>query len=206
MRPRRVRDHRFNRTSRDAAEAFTSAYLPEMYWGATIDAIREKDIREWVEAAMEHIKVWLGYGRGFYIHGDLNAGKSSLAALLLMDAACRCERCLWLPARDVPGVRFRDTARNERIADRLLAADLLVLDDLGSEKFNIKGAAGAALEATVRGMYDRRRSVIVTSNVAWGHLPVGYKDAPGFASVLKRCVVPVAIKNDQWPDGLEAAW
>lgn len=187
-------------------EALTRAGLPEMYWRSNIPAVAVPEIVEWISTAVCEIKTWLGRGNGFYIFGDLNSGKSSLAAILLMEAAKRCERCMWLPVREVPTVRFRETARHSAMADRLETLDLLVLDDLGAENFRLTSAAGAALEAVARIMYDRGRSLIITSNISWDHLDRAYAEASGFVSVVKRRVVPVGIVNDQWPSGLRSAW
>ncbi len=187
-------------------EALERAGLPEMYWRSNIPAIDSTEITEWISTAVCETKTWLGRGNGFYIFGELNSGKSSLAAILLMEAAKRCERCMWLPVREVPTVRFRETERHSAMSDRLETLDLLVLDDLGAESFRLTSAAGAALEAVARIMYDRGRSLIITSNIAWDHLDNAYADAPGFVSVVKRRIVPVGIVNDQWPSGLRSAW
>jgi len=201
---RRIRDYRIPED--EMREVLMDSNLPERYWVANTDCIAPQDIRKWVQEALANIKTWLGMGHGFYIHGRFNVGKSSLAAILLMDAARRCERCLWLPTRHIPGVIFRDTERNAKLHDRLLSSDLLIIDDLGSEKFRLSGPAGAALEAAARDMYDRHRSVIITSNTNWDQLPSAYTRADGLVSVLRRVIVPVGIDNDQWPDNLESAW
>lgn len=182
-------------------EALDDANLPEGYRSASVAAIAPGE-RLWIAAALESFPSLLGKGHGYYIHGNLNAGKSSLAAILLMDAVQRCERALWLPVRDVPMARFREGARGAWLDDRLARCDLLVLDDLGAERFRLSSAAGPALEEAVRIPYDRGRSIIITSNMPWETFistsPYA-TDMPPLVSVIRRRVYPVAIRNTQWP-------
>jgi DNA replication protein DnaC len=175
------------------------AHLPARYWGATPNAIhRAPEVKRFLTERCED-PTWMAEGRGFYFHGPLNSGKSSAAAVLMMDALQRCEKALWLSVRDVASVRFRENERSAEIDDALQAADLLVLDDLGSERFRLSSAAGAALEETIRICYDRQRPVIITSNLGWDQFESHYKDeAEPLVSVVQRFVEPVAVVNDQW--------
>lgn len=200
---RRIRDH-VRGPDQDQPErwpkALREARLPPRYWKATVEAIKAENVARWVRQALRQAPSWLSEGRGWYLHGEYNGGKSSLAAILLMDAVKRCERCLWLSLRDVARVRFHEGDEAVVIDDQLRVCDLLVLDDLGSERFRLTSAAGAALEETIRIVYDRERSLIVTGNLSWRHLGLQYgEDAEGIVSVLRRVVEPVPVVNDQWP-------
>jgi len=197
---RRIREHsplrdpgadpgRWSRLLRDAN-------VPEMVHAAKVDLVKG-DVT-WLLGALDKPGDWLGRGRGYYIQGDLNTGKSSAAGILIMDAIRRCEVCTWLPVRDVPGVRFREGERNTGLSDRLYRTDLLVLDDIGAESYRMNGAGGAALEAVIRIMYDRNRSVVYTSNVGWQAFATTYP--PGLVSVTKRRTWPVTL-TDPWPEG-----
>ena len=201
---RRVRDHSPRRNPDEDPQHFyeclRASNLPERYWRSTPDKIKGDELRAWVERQLATEKEWLSEGKGLYLMGDLNSGKSSIAAMLLMDAVRRCESALWLSVRDVPTVRFREGERGQALSARLDTCDLLVLDDLGSERFRLSSAAGAALEETVRILYDRGRSLIVTANVSWRQLDVQYgAEAGPFVSVLRRLVTPYHVVYDQWP-------
>lgn len=199
---RRVRDHRRNPDDDPSRwhEALRRAHLPERYWSASPDKIESPELRAWVERQLAEAPNWLAGGQGWYLMGDLNAGKSSIAAIFLMDAIRRCDRCLWLSVRDVPTARFREGERGEALAEALNGCDVLVLDDLGSERFRLSSAAGAALEETARILYDRGRNLIVTSNLSWRQLGEHYNDEAGpFVSVLRRLVTPFHVRSDQWP-------
>ena len=202
---RRVRDHIPGRgpdgDDPDAwHRALKEARVPPRYWGATIEAIRAEKVSVWARQALREAPNWLAEGQGWYLQGNLNAGKSSLAAILLMDALKRCDRCLWLSVRDVARVRFHEGAEAIAMDDQLRACDVLVLDDLGSERFKLTSAAGGALEETVRILYDRQRTLIVTANMSWRQLGLQYgAEAEPVVSVMRRIVTPVPIDNDQWP-------
>jgi len=173
------------------------ANLPGRYRGATVGAIQHQELRDWVQGAIDNPVSWLGEGLGFLMSGQLNAGKSSIAAILLMDALQRCEVGLWLAARQVPGVMFREGERNQELNDRLYDADVVVIDDLGAEAYSMRRAGGSALEGAMRAVYDNGRSLIVTSNLS--SLKDRYPEP--MMSVLQRMTGRLVVKNTQWDDG-----
>ncbi len=204
---RRIRDYAENlKDPGEWEDWLRRCRIPSGYWHCSPSQISKREVREFVEGGIANIKSWLGNGMGFYLHGPFNSGKSALAAILAMDAARRAERVLWLSVRDLASVRFRETPEFAAVNDALYHCDLLVVDDLGAERFRLTGAAGAALEEAIRIPYDRSRSVIVTSNISWGDFPVHYAEIDGFVSVLKRRIYPFAVVNDQWPDGPGTPW
>ena len=199
---RRVRSPGFEPDNDPAAWrlALGEANVPDRYWSATVDAIGDLALRAWVRTIADQADAWLASGAGFYLHGPLNSGKSSIAAILAMEAIRRYETVLWLPVRDVLTARFREGARGQALDERFARADLLILDDLGSERFRLSTAGGSALEEAIRIPYDRRRSVVITSNISWRDFELTYAEIPSFISVVRRCVHPCAIINTQWPE------
>ena len=179
------------------------ANIPSRYWGASVEEIRDPAVVRWITETCDAAKGWLSDGLGWYVHGPLNAGKSCIAALLLMDGLLRCERGLWLAARHIPGIIFRDKSvpRSDELYAALETCDLLVIDDLGAESQRLTGPAGSTYEAAVRSLYDRERSVIVTSNLNWQDLTAQYGAVvEPLVSVLGRITTPVQITNRQWGD------
>jgi DNA replication protein DnaC len=175
------------------------AEIPERYWTAGLAAITADELRKFGESVTLDPK-WLREGFGYYLHGPLCSGKSSFAAILAQDALMRCERVLWLAVRDVPTAMFREGDRGKALSDKLHTADVVVMDDLGAERFRLSSAAGTALEEVIRIVYDRNRSLLVTSNVSWGDFGNVYgSENPPLVSVLQRIVCPVEVKNTQWP-------
>jgi DNA replication protein DnaC len=176
------------------------ANIPSRYRRARLDLVRGEP--KWLSGAVEDPNAWLGRGYGYHINGPNNTGKSSAAAILAMDAIKRCERVTWLPVRDVPGVRFREGPRETILHERLYKTDLLVLDDLGSEGYRLSGAGGGALEAVIRILYDRDRSVVYTSNAGWAQFQGAYAGVPSLVSVVMRQTWPVSM-TELWPEGPE---
>jgi DNA replication protein DnaC len=201
---RRIRDRVVNPQEDPAAWrlALERSGIPDKHWGASVEAIREPRIAQWLAGACANATDWMGNGIGFFLHGPLNSGKSGAAAVLAKEGLVRVERVMWLPVRDVPLVRFREGERGKALDDQLRAADLLVLDDLGAERFRLSSAAGPALEETLRIMYDRGRSVVITSNIEWQEFittsPYA-REAEPLVSVIRRKCHPVPIVNSQWP-------
>ena len=187
-------------------EVLIKSRIPEKFWTCTAKAITAPDVRTFVEEAIENAKTWLGRGTGFYLHGGFNSGKTGVMCILGMDACRRGDCVTYLALRDLAGVRFRETKEFELVNDRLYRTDVLLLDDLGSERFRLLSAAGAAMEETVRIVSEKARSVIATSNISWKRFPDHYAEVEAFVSTLKRCVHPFAVINDQWPDTLEKPW
>jgi DNA replication protein DnaC len=176
-------------------QAMRRSRIPGRFWDADPSAV--KGDNRWMHQALDNPAAWAGTGAGFFIHGPFNTGKSAAAAILARDFVNRCHVVLWLSVRDVPGMRFRDTPDMAKLDDTLRRADLLVLDDLGAERFRLESAAGAALEETVRILYERKRPVIFTSNKAWDQFQATYSE--GFVSVVKRMAIPITLL-DPWGD------
>lgn len=173
------------------------ANIPARYRRANVDAV--KGDTRWLLGALEDPDAWLGLGFGYFINGPNNTGKSSCAAVLAMDAVRRCERVTWLPVRDVPGVRFREGPRETVLHERLYETDLLVLDDIGAETYRREGAGGGALEAVIRILYDRDRSVLYTSNAGWAQFQGAYSGVPSLVSVVMRQTWPIPM-TELWPE------
>lgn len=180
------------------ALALDRARIPHRYRRATLEAIRDPELVTWARSLLDAPGRWLGQGFGLMFVGPYRSGKSSLGALFAMDAIQRCERVLWTAAREIPGIMFREDAAG---FDALKRADLLVIDDLGAEKYRLDGGGGAALEGAVRSIYDRERSVLVTSNLSPARIKDVYPD--GLVSVLERMTACKVVENDQWPRGPE---
>ena len=176
--------------------ALRRARIPDRFWSADIEKV--KGNVGWIRSALANVEKWAGQGNGFYINGPFNTGKSAAAALLAMEFIRRCHVVVWLSVREVPGVRFHE-GELAAVDALLQRADVLVLDDLGSEKFRMTSAAGGALEEVVRIMYERQRAVIFTSNKGWPEFPHTYATTPGFVSVVQRISIPVAL-IDPWND------
>jgi len=192
-----IREHRLNPDEDPIRfhQAMERANIPRRFWDA--DPEQVKGDNTWIKQSLaDPANVWAGRGYGLFIHGPFNTGKSAAAAILARDFVMRCHVVLWLSVRDVPAVRFHegDMAKLDKLLRR---ADLLVLDDLGSERYRLESAAGAALEEVVRIMYEANRAPIITSNVEWQAFQAGYPKS--FVSLVTRMCIPVSLV-DPWDD------
>jgi DNA replication protein DnaC len=193
-----VRDRRMFPEEDPAAwqAALKRAGIPERFW--TADPALVKGNNRWIHQAIEDTGFWAAKGYGFFLHGEFNTGKSAAAAILAMEFIRRCHVVTWLPVRDVPRVRFHE-GDGADTDTRLRTTDLLVVDDLGSERFRLESAAGGALEEVVRIVYERSRPVLLTSNKAWTEFPTTYAKIPAFVSLVTRLSFPIALGH-QWPN------
>ena len=191
-----IREHRLEEAAPGVlASALARARIPKRFWSA--DPLAVKGDTRWVQKALAKPEKWAGEGYGFFIHGAFNTGKSAAAAIFARDFVMRCHVVVWVAVRDVPAIRFHE-GEMAAVDAMLKRADLLVLDDLGSERFRLESAAGAALEEVVRIMYESRRPTIITSNKSWEEFRATYSTA--FVSLVRRVSVPVAL-TDPWDEG-----
>lgn len=196
---RRVRDRIFPGPDPEPGawkSALDRARIPQRYRMARLEAIKDAELTTWASGLLDAPGRWLGEGYGIMFVGAYRSGKSSLAAIFAMDAIQRCEAVLWTTARQIPGIMFREDAAG---FDALHRCDLLVLDDLGSEAYRLEGGGGSALEAAVRNVYDRQRSILVTSNLNPARIKDSYPES--LVSVLERMTAIKVVENDQWPQG-----
>jgi len=195
-----VRDRSINPDDPDDVERYRAAMhrsrVPWRFWDARIDLVKGNNawLTEWCgdpgRTATE--------GTGLYVHGDLNTGKSAVAAILAREFVLRNHIVVWLAVAEIPFIMFNATDEHTKIRKRLQSADMLVLDDLGSESFKLSGAGGVALEQIIRGIYHRQRSLVVTSNNAWEQVPVVFGSHPALASLIQRALRPVKL-SAHWP-------
>jgi DNA replication protein DnaC len=124
--------------------------------------------------AADAVRLWLaagGWTRGenLMLSGPVGAGKTGLlvsAVYMLWDAGAS-PRFVGVPAM-LDGMR--PGGSDEDPMDRLVAASVLALDDLGAEKPS--DWVRERLYVLVNGRYEARRSTIVTTNCNLGELAV----------------------------------
>lgn len=192
-----LRDRRLDPSEDPEAwlHALKRARIPDRYWTATAECV--KGDSRWIFEALADPGRWAGRGYGFHISGPFNTGKTAAAAVLMMEMIRRCHACLWLAVREVPAVRFHEGALGD-LDQRLMQADMVVIDDLGAERFKLDGPAGTALEETVRIVTERGRSINFTSNSPWSNFAADYASVPAFVSVVERHTVPIVL-SQPWP-------
>jgi len=147
-----------------------SAVIPRRYRDVAFDRPPVTEIDPQVVAATraftETIDARLDAGRGLWFMGPVGTGKTTLA-MLVSKAALRAGRSVAIYSLPRLLNEIRDTHRAERshleLLDRLIAVDLLHIDDVGAERTT--DWVLEELYSIINGRYEDQRSVVITTNI-----------------------------------------
>jgi DNA replication protein DnaC len=146
-----------------------SAVIPRKYSGASFDRAPVTDIDPQIVAATRHfttrIDEQLNAGRGLWFMGPVGTGKTTLA-MLVSQAALRAGRTVAIYS--LPDLlrkirRTFDTSSHDELFDRLVAVDLLQIDDIGAEQTT--PWVLEELYSIVNARYEEQRSMVITTNI-----------------------------------------
>src|SRR5246127_2806074 len=147
-----------------------SAVIPRRYLDVGFERYPVTEIDPAVVAATRRfanrIDERLDAGRGLWFMGTVGTGKTTLA-MLVSKAALRAGRSVAIFSLPRLLNEIRDTHRAERshveLLDRLVAVDLLHIDDVGAERTT--DWVLEELYSIVNGRYEGQRSVGITTNI-----------------------------------------
>jgi len=184
-------------------EVLINSGVPRKFWEASLSAIEgDPEYRRLILDYMEVIHEHVAEGHGLLLRGGYGSGKTSLAVVLLKEVIQRGGIAHFVQSRDLPAVYF-DSATIDRsfdepivIRDRIAAANLVVIDDLGSEPFDTHGNAGVLIENVLRDRYNDIQTVIITTNCSMGELRARF--TKGVVSLLSRITTAIDVDTDQW--------
>ena len=147
-----------------------SAVIPRRYRDVAFDRPPVTEIEPEVVTATRRfadaIDQKLDAGRGLWFMGPVGTGKTTLA-MLVSKAALRAGRSVAIYSLPRLLNEIRDTHRAERshleLLDRLIAVDLLHIDDVGAERTT--DWVLEELYSIINGRYEDQRSVVITTNI-----------------------------------------
>ena len=173
-RPCECRDAQLaRRRARGVASAIPARYRGVSFERPPISDLAQQPASAPVVAAVreyvEELEARLAEGRGIWLMGDVGTSKTSLA-MLVSKAAAEAGRSVAIYSLPRLLARIRRTYDAEAGEDsyleffsRLTSVDLLHVDDLGAEKRS--DWVLEQLYAIVDERYERKRSVVVTTNL-----------------------------------------
>jgi DNA replication protein DnaC len=145
-------------------------HVPELYWKAEWDKVRQPGIREWCRTLEVRTARpsdgstlnWRLLGRGLMLLGGVGTGKSSAAGLICLEAAKLRRTLRWAYAPTLLDELLEWRARPQLMRE-LAAVDLLVLDDFGVRA--LTDWEVGYLDEIVERRYHARRPMVVTANL-----------------------------------------
>jgi DNA replication protein DnaC len=166
--PCRCRAHRVERRRARSL----SAVIPRKYRGASFDRAPVTDMPapqvQLVRRFVRDLDANLDAGRGLWFYGSVGTGKTTLA-MLVSRAALDAGRSVAIYSLPRLLAEIRATFETDSegsyvdFLDRLVAVDLLHIDDVGAERTS--DWVLEQLYAIVNARYEDERSVIITTNL-----------------------------------------
>lgn len=127
---------------------------------------------------------WIARGDNVVLAGPVGTGKTHLAIALGVEAARQRRHVSFWRAADVVRslVEARDQRELGRTQARLRRVDLLILDEVGFVPFDRAG--GELLFNLLADRYERRRAVVITTNLAFAEWPRVFADDEKLTTAL----------------------
>jgi DNA replication protein DnaC len=201
---------------RRARSLGNSTTIPRKYRGVSFDRAPvtslSPDVVRPVRAFVRDIEANLGAGRGLWFMGDVGTGKTTLA-MLVSKAAIDAGRSVAIYSVPHLLAEIRDTYDRDPgersymdFFNRLVAVDLLHLEDLGTEKRT--DWVLEQLYSLVNERYEQQRSILVTTNLSVPDLEeqIGARTV---SRIVEMCGDPLPLYGDDrriaWDPGRAAA-
>lgn len=138
------------------------ANLPSLFQGKTFADYQLTDGNRLAVRMAQRLVRQKDPGKGLYLYGSRGTGKTLLATIVGNLLVQQGQRVLFTDTAQLR-CRFRENLKHPDDPDRSLeTADCLIIDDLGSERFNAWGLEQLARVIDIR--YRQQKLTLVTSN------------------------------------------
>lgn len=177
---------------------YFAANIGKRYHTLGIDDFLTEDavvIRVIVEDYLADFEDNFAYGLGLVFYGGLGTGKTLLACHILKELIKQGRHCYFVQFDDLIdtwGKRWSDENAAHELNRNMKRADVLVVDDLSTDKRNIEGFLSSGLESVVRYRYNNSLPTIVTTNLSQDRQ---YIEFPRVFSLLSAINVWVEMKT-----------
>lgn len=168
------------------------------WWSCTLAKIPEgleyrQILMKFVDRIADHIR----NGRGLLFHGKFATGKTGAAVIVAKATVYHGGTAYFVPVTELSDAKFDkakfDEEENVTVWERMQNADLLILDDLGSEHTNQWGKS--LVERIIRARSNRSKSIVCTTN-RFEQLQNSYGEST--ISILKAIALPVFVDGTNW--------
>lgn len=202
-----VRHELATREARAIDRRITAAGFPAIYRLEDYNFARMPDLDRDLIVEL-HGCEWIGQGDNLVFCGNHGIGKSHFSVSIGVVACEKGYRVLFKKVDDLvlELLEARDEARLLALRAKLLRVDLLIIDELGYANFDRAG--GEILHGVFSERYDKRKSVIVTTNLKFGRWVEVFKSKEMTVALLDRLthrcdVVVMSGESKRREDSLE---
>ena len=139
---------------------------------------------DWARNYASKFKVYGGLEFGLLFWGESSSGKTFASTCIandLLDAGCS------VVMRSMPQILAERNFNDQKLLDRLIGCDLLILDDLGAERST--AYAQEFVYAVIDGRYSAKKPVIISTNLTLAELnePQDQMSSRIYARILEMC-------------------
>jgi DNA replication protein DnaC len=174
--------------------------IPNDLWGATVDKIKDSDIKSDVKVYL--LNLWDAYDRGigFVFTGPSKSGKSSAASAILKSARSYGFSCLFQSSNDLVTRVIQNNQYDDNITyeSRSLDVDFLAIDHIepstNENRFNI-------INRIIRKRSSWKKPTILTSYIPENYLYQFFP--PDFKNTISSRFRVCSFTDNNWADRLE---
>jgi len=147
----------------------------------------EFDVKQFVDDFLDRYPYWKSRGRGFTFHGTFGTGKTWACCHIIKELAKEGKNVFYVPFWELVGLYQETKAKRAWLSDRLVSAEVLVIDDVLIPTSEKQGQLFEnKLEEVVRQRTHSSLPTLVTTNISESR----------FATIYPRVQTVLSGKNE----------